>query len=119
MIITSNTIEKEEEAATVLLFCTRTTLDSDCKASSVCSGCRNPPRRFMKNREIKEGMFVGNRIVRYLLTSVRNGVQADINMLWDLLNNDMFTLDEMKEFYQLIGYSESGYGEVFDEYEEE
>ena len=118
MIITSNTIEKEEEAATVLLFCTRTTLDSDCKASSVCSGCRNPPRRFMKNREIKDGSFVGNRVVSYLLTAARAGAKADINLLWDLANQDFFTKDEMREFYQLIGYSEGGYGEIFDQYEE-
>ena len=60
--------------------------------------------------------FKPNKVVEYiLLRGTRDG--ADMNTLWIMYNTGFFTLEEMKEFYQLINYSISGYEEIFSEVE--
>jgi len=54
-------------------------------------------------------MFRPNRIVCLL----KETGQFDLNMLWRLYESGLFTEEEMREFYQLIGYSVSGYYEIF------
>ena len=71
----------------------------------------------MVNREIIEHRFVPNKIVIFLLEMTK---EVDLNKLWSLTNKGVFSVDELKEFYQLIGYSEGGYCDLFPEevYEE-
>ncbi len=52
-----------------------------------------------------------NRIVRFILDDNRN---MDMDKLWAFYENGMFDLEELKEFYQLIGYSIDGYDEIFE-----
>lgn len=55
--------------------------------------------------------FKQNRIVRYLLEMGPH----DMNDVVRLANIDFFTRDELKEFYQLIGYSLNDYVEIFED----
>lgn len=57
--------------------------------------------------------FVENRIVRQLKWAAQSGEQFDLNDAWGGLLTARWTLIELKEFYQLIGYSLDGYWEVF------
>ena len=60
---------------------------------------------------MNEERYKQNRVVRYLLITST----ADLNQLWEMYElNDLFSLEEMKEFYKLIGYSKSGFNEIFD-----
>jgi len=52
--------------------------------------------------------FKRNGIVRFLLD---NG-SFDMNKLWLMLGSDIFSIEDMEQFYQLIGYSASGFGEI-------
>ncbi len=53
--------------------------------------------------------FQENKIVRFLLD---NGIY-DLNKLWIMFHNSkIFSLDDMEQFYQLIGYSVSGFGDI-------
>jgi len=54
--------------------------------------------------------FQENKVVRFLLD---NGGH-DLNKLWIMLHSKNFSLDDMEQFYQLIGYSVSGFGEISD-----
>lgn len=38
--------------ASRLWFCTRPINSDDCAAGSMCEGCSDPPKRFVKNDEI-------------------------------------------------------------------
>jgi hypothetical protein len=59
--------------------------------------------------------FRSNRVVRYLLDEATEGRKCDMKHLWRLYSRlGTFTEAEMREFYQLIGYSQSGFDEVFD-----
>lgn len=67
----------------------------------------------MKAREIIiingiEG-FRGNGLVRYVLSNSEIGLDE----LWTLYKSGLTTEEEIKEFYQLIGYSLTGYHEIF------
>lgn len=48
-----------------------------------------------------------------LLNAATNGQKLDLNLLW--MRRDLYSLDEFQELYQLIGYSISGYEEIFDD----
>lgn len=52
-----------------------------------------------------------NRLVRFLFDSNDN---MTFDTLWKHLNGGLFNIEEMKEFYQLIGYSIDGYNEIFE-----
>ena len=52
--------------------------------------------------------FKGNRIVSWCL-----GNSTDLNQIWKMVNSGLFTYEELKEFYKLIGYSVNGYEEIF------
>lgn len=54
--------------------------------------------------------FKRNTIVRFLLD---NGGH-DLNQLWRMYGSGMFSLEDLEQFYQLIGYSVSGFGEMSD-----
>lgn len=54
--------------------------------------------------------FKKNRIIRTLLSTSK----LDLNNLSVMYDDGLFTLEEMKEFYQLIGYGVNGYEELFD-----
>ena len=64
-------------------------------------------------RKIIDGYFERNRIVRFLL----DDAPTDMNKLWKMRDGGLFTLEEMREFYQLIGYSTEGYEEIFEKYD--
>lgn len=53
--------------------------------------------------------FKMNPIVRSLLEDVREGRKVDLNSIWSM----GFKAEDLREFYQLIGYSVSGYGGIF------
>ena len=57
----------------------------------------------------KEKRFKPTRIVGFLLDTSKVG----LNELWQMHNRQIFTNDEMKEFYQLLGVSICCYEEVF------
>ncbi len=65
-------------------------------------------------REIitKDGIrrFKENRIVCWCLDNT-----TDMNQISQMCDRDFFTLDELKEFYQIIGYSIGGYEEIFED----
>ena len=54
--------------------------------------------------------FKANRIVLHLLDSARAGKKCDLNDL--AIMQELFSIDDWSQFYQLIGYSVSGFGEV-------
>jgi hypothetical protein len=55
--------------------------------------------------------FRANRVVRYLLDSARQN-KVGLNELWAYALAAGVYREEMQEFYRLIGYSLSGYGEI-------
>lgn len=55
--------------------------------------------------------FRANAVVRFLLDDGPN----DMNKLWRLYQGGMFSLADMVQFYQLIGYSREGFAEIFGE----
>lgn len=54
--------------------------------------------------------FEANRIIRMLL----DASSMDLNQIWNLHSNAMISEEEIQEFYQLIGYTLSGYMELFE-----
>lgn len=73
----------------------------------------------MKDRAIvrdEQGVrrFRANRIVRDLLDAATEGRRYDLNEIWrQAKGHGKYTLPELQELYQLIGYSLDGYGEIF------
>ena len=58
----------------------------------------------------KTKRFEMNRIIRFLLDSNDN---VDLNKIWKYHEGELFNHEELKEFYQLIGYTVNGYNEIF------
>jgi hypothetical protein len=58
--------------------------------------------------------FKKNEIVDFLL---EHGT-VDLNRLWLMLYKKQFSVDDMIQFYQLIGYSVSGFGDIFNKQED-
>jgi hypothetical protein len=56
--------------------------------------------------------FVGNPVVRDLVDEARAGRQFDMNAIWIRYCESKYTKQQMREFYQLMGYSVSGYEEI-------
>lgn len=54
--------------------------------------------------------FKANRIVDWCLDN-----QTDLNQISVMVDKKIFTREELKEFYQLLGYSVDGYEEIFEE----
>lgn len=52
--------------------------------------------------------FEQNSIVRFLLDNRGH----DLNQIWRMFGSGMFPLEDLEQFYQLIGYSVSGFGEM-------
>jgi len=52
--------------------------------------------------------FKKNKIVDFLLDN--GGI--DLNRLWRLWGSGLFPIEDMEQFYQLIGYSISGFNEM-------
>lgn len=52
--------------------------------------------------------FKHNSVVRFLLDTS----SFDMNKLWRMLGSGIFSIEDMEQFYQLIGYSVSGFGEM-------
>lgn len=73
----------------------------------------------MKDRplEIIKGVkyYKGNKVVGFLLDMSKH---IDLNSIWKLYSSDFFSLEDLKEFYQLIGYSEQGYEDIFEDKED-
>lgn len=58
--------------------------------------------------------FKGNAVVRYLLDEATAGRKCDMNDLAVQCKfARKFTSADWQEFYQMIGYSLSGYGDIF------
>lgn len=55
--------------------------------------------------------FPTNAIVRFLLDSGH----VDMNQLWMHYSAGLFNRKDLQAFYRLIGYSECGYYEVFED----
>lgn len=53
--------------------------------------------------------FPGNRIVELLLDTGK----LDLNALWFMYNAKMFTRKELMSFYMDLGYSLSGFADIF------
>lgn len=53
-----------------------------------------------------------NRVVRFMLNA--NG-KCDLNLIWCAYDSGAFSLEEMLEFYRLIGYSLDGFEEVWEQ----
>lgn len=72
----------------------------------------------MRNRKIVEvdgkKRFEGNRIVRHIFEVAKSGNRIDLNLIWSMYNSGMFSRKELKEFYQLIGYTVDGFQELFE-----
>lgn len=58
--------------------------------------------------------FQTNRIVRDMMEAAREGKKYDLNDVWERAFNGGYCKEEMLEFYRLIGYTISGYGEIFE-----
>lgn len=56
--------------------------------------------------------FFPNRIVRVLLDAATARGAMDLNRIKAMADNSEFTEADLNEFYQLIGYSVSGYQEL-------
>lgn len=56
--------------------------------------------------------FQTNDVVRFLLESVESGRKLNLNDLWTM-QPSMFSMEDMAQFYQMIGYSICGYAEIF------
>jgi hypothetical protein len=54
--------------------------------------------------------FKANRIVRFLLDQASAGIRCDLNNI--ATHAGLFPLEDLEQFYQLIGYSVGGYGEI-------
>jgi len=59
--------------------------------------------------------YKANPIIRFLLDEATAGRQCDLNRIW----TSGFSRADLQEFYQLIGYSVSGYGDVFSSLDDE
>jgi len=57
--------------------------------------------------------FRPNRIVEDLLDAASKGVKFDLNAIWGQAFKGAYCKEEMLEFYRLIGYTMSGYSEIF------
>lgn len=57
--------------------------------------------------------FRPNRIVDNLLDAASKGAKFDLNAIWGKAGNGDYCKEEMLEFYRLIGYTMSGYSEIF------
>jgi hypothetical protein len=58
--------------------------------------------------------FRMNRVVRDLLDAVSAGKQYNLNDIWMRAGSGNYCKEEMLEFYRLIGYTFSGYCEIFE-----
>jgi hypothetical protein len=67
--------------------------------------------------EFVEGVkrFKKNKIVSYLLDTGN----TDLNKLWVMQQNGKFSMEDMEQLYQLIGYSVCGFEDVFSREEDE
>jgi hypothetical protein len=59
--------------------------------------------------------FFPNPVVRYLLGAATRRGAIDLNGLQALYQNNEFTAEAMREFYQLLGSSVQHYEDVFPE----
>ena len=57
--------------------------------------------------------FKENRVVRHLLDEATAGRRCSMNELQMFVSTNRGLLADWKEFYQLIGYSTSGFGDIF------
>ena len=66
----------------------------------------------MREKETINGVerFKQNGIVRYLLDTHKD---CDLNLIWKLCESGLFSKEDLQEFYELIGYTISGYEEIF------
>jgi hypothetical protein len=58
-------------------------------------------------------LFRENRIVRDVLGAASAGRKYDLNDIWGAASIGRYCKEEMLEFYRLIGYTWSGYCEIF------
>lgn len=56
--------------------------------------------------------FRSNRIVRHLLTSASAGRRCDLNDIVIMASDGLFSTEELRDFYRLIGYSVAGYADL-------
>jgi len=56
--------------------------------------------------------FKQNKVVDFLLGQASAGVKCDLNQIWILYHRKLFSIEDMVQLYQLIGYSVSGFGDI-------
>ncbi len=61
----------------------------------------------------KTPAFRQNRIVRAVLDAATAGRKFSLNEIWMQAEMGAYCKEEMLEFYRLIGYTMSGYSEIF------
>lgn len=69
------------------------------------------PTHFVKKIE----RYIGNKVVAHLLHTATIRGAIDLPGLWATYNLGVFTADEMREFYQLLGVPLTAYQSVFNE----
>lgn len=57
--------------------------------------------------------FRANRIVEDVHDAASHGEKLDLNMIWRRAFSGRYCKEEMLEYYRLIGYTLSGYAEIF------
>lgn len=70
---------------------------------------KTAPQKFSLVRRRGAVRFKGNSVVRWLYDQAAAGIKADLNDIW----RHGFPVADMQEFYRLLEYSVSGYGDIF------
>ena len=86
---------------------------SDCAAKEHWAKVRGKRYALDLDPGSRAHRFPGNRIVRDVLDAATEGRKFNLNNIAGKHGAGDYTLDEIVEFYTLIGYSTNGLGEIF------
>lgn len=84
------------------------------KETAIVNGQVFPLVLLEREDDDKVPAFRSNRIVRDVLDAATAGRKYSLNDIWMLAGQGGYCKDEMLEFYRLIGYTMSGYSEIFE-----
>ena len=70
-------------------------------------------RKLVKDSKGLVVRFKANKVVLFLAVKAVTGVKCDMNDIWTAYGNKAFSRNDLREYYQLIGYSVSGFGDIF------
>ncbi|HXU30320.1 MAG TPA: hypothetical protein VN851_07075 [Thermoanaerobaculia bacterium] len=86
---------------------------SDCAEKEHWAKVRGKTYPLVLDPGSRNHRFPGNRIVRDVLDAAQEGKKFGLTEIAGKQGAGDYTLDEIVEFYTLIGYSTCGLGEVF------